>query len=183
MDGIAARARSSKATIYRRWSSKGALVAAAVRCRSGEYPALPDTGSLRGDLLATLEEMSKQMDDSDLGLLTGIFAAMRTDPDLAEAIREQIFNGKTELVAPMFQRAAARGERCRDDAHFLFHEIAPSMVIFRLTVTSLPIDTEFLEHLVDDVLLPVFSHGTPQTPTPQTTTQIRTSQTRKDPAS
>jgi len=33
MDAVAARARASKATIYRRWSSKGALVSAAVRCR------------------------------------------------------------------------------------------------------------------------------------------------------
>lgn len=162
MDGIASRAHSSKATIYRRWGSKGALVATAVRCRAGEHSPVPDTGSLRGDLLATLEVMSQRIGEEDLGLLTGIFAAMRTDPDLAEAIREQMFADKLCMTTPMFDRAAARGEALRSDGAQLFLEIAPPMIIHRLMIASEPIDNTFVEHVVDDVLLPVFTHHAPQ---------------------
>ena len=50
IDAVAARARCSKATIYRRWPGKAALVITAVRRHAGQ-PAIaaPDTGSLRSD--------------------------------------------------------------------------------------------------------------------------------------
>jgi len=87
MDAVAARARASKATIYRRWSSKGALVSAAVRCRAPLPMVMPDEGSLRADLLAAVRLMAQAIGQQDLALLTGVFAGMRTDPELADAMR------------------------------------------------------------------------------------------------
>src|SRR5689334_11946810 len=57
MDAVAARAHAGKATLYRRWSSKGELVVDALGCAAhGETPeAAPDTGSLRGDLEALVK--------------------------------------------------------------------------------------------------------------------------------
>ena len=52
MDAVAARAKASKATLYRRWKSKPELVVTAVMCHHSDTAAVPDTGSLRGDLLA-----------------------------------------------------------------------------------------------------------------------------------
>ncbi len=164
MDAVAARAHASKATIYRRWSSKGALVAAAVRCRTGLPVDVPDTGDLRSDLLALLALMAQVMGEQDLGLLTGVFAGVRTDPDLAEALRCEMFEEKVSLTAPLFARATRRGESVRPDANALLHEVAPPVVLHRLAVTGLPADDEFRTHLVDDVLIPILC-GTP-TPTP-----------------
>ena len=53
MDAVAARAKASKATIYRRWPGKQELVLDAVRSRAPGMAVPEDTGSLRGDLLAT----------------------------------------------------------------------------------------------------------------------------------
>ena len=53
VDQVVARAHASKTTVYRRWPSKADLVGAAFAHRTrGEFGAPPDTGTLRGDLLA-----------------------------------------------------------------------------------------------------------------------------------
>ena len=57
MDMVATRAKTGKATIYRRWSSKARLVRDALvsmSSQSVELKKLPDTGTLKGDLLASL---------------------------------------------------------------------------------------------------------------------------------
>ena len=69
IEAVAARAKSSKATIYRRWPGKAELVAEAMRRRSRAGPrGLPDTGSLRGDLLALVQRMFDGMNGVDGGL-------------------------------------------------------------------------------------------------------------------
>src|SRR5262245_37799618 len=58
MDAVAARARASKATIYRRWPGKPQLVGDALRrCGPGPKAEIPHTGSLRGDLIAMLHHV------------------------------------------------------------------------------------------------------------------------------
>ena len=54
IEEVAARAGVGKATIYRRWSSKGALALDAFLAEFKQQQPLPDTGSLRGDLAAEL---------------------------------------------------------------------------------------------------------------------------------
>src|SRR3569623_1266093 len=74
MDSVARRARASKATLYRRWETKASLVVEAlVRAKDAPHPADHDTGSLRGDLLATFcghEGLS--------GAATGVMGAVIT---------------------------------------------------------------------------------------------------------
>lgn len=60
MESIAARARTSEAVLYRRWANKDRLVLAAIEHHRNANPvALPDTGTLRGDLLAYLTTVSE----------------------------------------------------------------------------------------------------------------------------
>ena len=61
IDEVARRARASKATIYRRWSGKAAMVAALMHRMALDYPPLPDTGSLRGDLVAGLRTFCREL--------------------------------------------------------------------------------------------------------------------------
>ena len=69
IEAVAARAKSSKATIYRRWPGKAELVAEAMRRRSEPVlEDLPDTGSLRGDLLALVQRMFDSINGVDGGL-------------------------------------------------------------------------------------------------------------------
>jgi len=164
MDAIVCRARVSKATIYRRWPSKGALVAAAVRQRTATVVVPIDEGSLREDLLEVLRVMSANIGNHDMGLLTGIIAGMRTDPELADALRGAALSDKLGLTTSVFERAVARSEPLHAAANLLFHEIAPAVVIYRLLVLGESTDEAFLAHLVDDILLPVLTNPPARSP-------------------
>jgi len=79
IEAVAVRAKSSKATIYRRWPGKAELVADAMRRRSEPIlEDLPDTGSLRSDLLALALRMFDGMKGVDGGLMCGLAVAVRT---------------------------------------------------------------------------------------------------------
>ncbi len=82
---------------------------------------------------------------------------MRTDPELADALRGATVSDKLALTTSVFERAAARGARLRPAANLLFHEIAPAVVMHRLLVLGESTDEAFLAHLVDEILLPVLT--------------------------
>lgn len=156
MDALAERARASKATIYRHWSGKAEVVAAAVRCRAtsmAEEP--PDTGSLRGDLLALLTRSCETMSSSDGALVASVLWAMRSDPELAGLVRTQMVEGKREVIEAVVSRAKDRGECPAGTDPSVAGEVMPAMVLSRLLVTGEPLDAAFCTHLVDDVLLPL----------------------------
>ncbi|MEN3361749.1 MAG: hypothetical protein V7637_5731 [Mycobacteriales bacterium] len=157
MDAVAARAHASKATIYRRWPGKGDLVIDAVRCRAAETLDPPDTGSLRGDIIATLGVMAESIGSADIDLMAGVLQAMRSAPDLANCVRAQLIEHKRYVGRTLVARAAARGEIPADADAEAFHETAPALMFFRLLVNGEPIDDAFLAHIADDVLIPLLA--------------------------
>jgi len=169
MDALATRAQASKATIYRRWPGKAELVVEAVRRRSSHEFATADTGSLRGDLLATLRRTACTVGADDAALVAGVVLAMRTDPELAALMRGQVVEDKRSATHALVERAVARGEVPADVDRDLVHELAPAMVFFRLLVSGEPLDEPFFLHLVDDVLLPLLTDPatTPAPPNPR----------------
>src|ERR1700736_6291349 len=73
IEEVAARAGVGKATIYRRWSSKGLLALDAFVASFQEQQPLPDTGTLRGDLIAALTAWVRAVTQTSMGrLLTGL---------------------------------------------------------------------------------------------------------------
>jgi len=165
MDGIAARARSSKATMYRRWDSKAALVTDALQCRAHAEMPQPDTGELRTDLIAGLGTLAEVMRNEDLGLLTGMISAMRADPEFARLLRESVFAKKRAEARAWAAAAVARGELSPDADLDLAHEIAMSLVFARIAVTGEVVDDAFVVRVVDEVLLPVLTRvPSPATP-------------------
>jgi AcrR family transcriptional regulator len=156
MDAVAARARSSKATIYRRWPGKAELVVQAVRRHAGDpVPQAADTGTLRGDLVAALAAMRASLAGQDAALIIGLLMATRRDPDLASAVRDQVLGSKREVFGAAVARAVARGDLPATADHALLAEIGSAMLLSRLLVTGEPLDDAFVAHLVDAVLLPV----------------------------
>ncbi|WP_216822931.1 TetR/AcrR family transcriptional regulator [Aeromicrobium sp. A1-2] len=109
MDQIAEATRSSKATLYRQWGGKTGLVVEALKCTAGHPEELPDTGSLRGDLLASLAD-APGGDEAEAEMVTAIMHAMKQDPELAEAVRTQIIDPGRERIGTMLKRAVDRGE-------------------------------------------------------------------------
>ena len=110
VDAIARRAGTSKPAIYRRWPSKAHLVHEAV-FPIGAATAIPDTGSLPGDL----REMVRRTRDvlttpAARAALPGLIGEMAADPTLHSALLERFAGIITGGLAERLERAAARGE-------------------------------------------------------------------------
>ncbi|MFG1910747.1 TetR/AcrR family transcriptional regulator [Kribbella sp. NPDC048928] len=111
MDGVAARAGTSKNVIYRRWPSRAALCVAAYRemLPTGAGGA-PDTGSLRGDALALLTRANERMSSPVGRILRELLADIHSDPERLRELRDQVAHAGVSHWLTVLARAVARGE-------------------------------------------------------------------------
>lgn len=109
MDAVAARARCSKATLYRHWGSKQFLVAAALYATRPAPPPEVDTGSLRGDLLRYASELTRDP-RRDTAVLAALGHAVLREPELGPAVRDTLIAPHTERLRALVDRAVRRGE-------------------------------------------------------------------------
>jgi AcrR family transcriptional regulator len=155
VDAIAERAGVSKPTIYRRWNGKPEIVAAAISRRKDERP-FPDTGSLRGDLLAVVHRLGASLSDEDAQLAAGVTGLLRSSPEFAAIFREHVVMAERARWNTLVERSVARGELEPGAAVTpLFADVAGSVVFTRVMLAREPIDDAFVEELVDRVLLPI----------------------------
>jgi AcrR family transcriptional regulator len=113
LDAVAARAGTSRATIYRWWDSKEALALDTFEAGFEEQVARAstDTGSLVGDLQANLEaRMQVLTAPGALRLFAALLGQVHADPAFGTAYRERVFTPLRESAREIFRRAMARGE-------------------------------------------------------------------------
>ena len=155
IESIANRAAVSKATIYRRWPGKAELVAEALRRRHDPHGFVPpDTGSLRGDLLAAVENMLEQIEGLDGALICGLATAVRADAQLGQMILADKKAHSEQIAGSIISRAQSRGELPDNVSFDPILKVAPGVALFR-QMTGETLDEEFAEHLVDDVVIPL----------------------------
>ncbi|MEF2978924.1 TetR/AcrR family transcriptional regulator [Subtercola sp. YIM 133946] len=156
VDAIAARARSSKTTMYRRWPGKAELVADALRRRAESADAeVPDTGSLRGDLLATVEQIQQTLVRPSGPSLIGMIEAIRDDDTLREIIRGQVRERGHDVGRVICARAVTRGEELDPTRSDAVLDLAFSALFTETLLLGGGLDRHTLERLVDDALLPL----------------------------
>jgi AcrR family transcriptional regulator len=166
MDAVAARARASKATIYRRWHGKREMVVDALRCRGPQPMEAADTGSLRGDLIDTFRAARDGISGQDFELLAGVLRAMRKAPEIADEMRDQMLEQKRATARTIVHRAIERGELATGADPDVLHEVGSALLVFRVLVTGEPVDDAFITHLADDVLVPLLVASAARTPVP-----------------
>jgi AcrR family transcriptional regulator len=157
IDMVATRAKAGKATLYRRWPSKNELVIDAVACmKQGDFDPthLPDTGTLRGDLIAMIKPRTMEEAEKKLQIMAGLMSMLSAAPDLAGAAEEALFKPRAEANRFLMQRAMDRGEIAPNSDIATLALVAPSMAAFRTLVERKPIDREYLISLIDGVVLP-----------------------------
>ena len=158
LDTVAARAKASKATLYRHWPGKADLVVSAVKCyEQDDLVADTDTGSLRGDLLAAVRAIRDMMTGPTGQIMAGLMIVMQRDPELAETVRVCILDDKQQVTRHMLERAIARGELPADADPEIFPEIAPAVLFTRILIQGKPADEDYLTHLTDDILIPLMT--------------------------
>jgi AcrR family transcriptional regulator len=157
MDAVAKRAGASKATLYRHWPTKADLVVAAMRRMRGGDHELPDSGSLRDDLLTLLRGPQQHDVEEQVCVMRGMISACSTDPELSLAFQEQVVQSKRGRAIALLERAKERGQVSEAaDIQFLVDAV-PAMLVFRHLLTPYPVDDDYLVRLVDEVWLPLLT--------------------------
>jgi AcrR family transcriptional regulator len=162
VDMVAARAKAGKATLYRRWPSKAELVLDAVACMKKndiDFADLPDTGTLRGDLVAMIKPPSIKDGEKKLKVMAGLVSLLARNPELAEVANEAIVAPRAAINRMFMQRAIDRGEIAADTDIRTLALVSPAMVSYRVLMMRKPVDREFLVGLVDRVILPAVGLG------------------------
>jgi AcrR family transcriptional regulator len=157
IDMVAARAKAGKATLYRRWPSKTELVLDAVACMKNstiDYANLPDTGTLRGDLVAMIKPMTITDSQKKLKVMAGLVSLLARNPELADIANQVIMAPRIELNMFFLHRAIERGEIPADTDLQMIAMISPSIVTYRTLVMQNPVDRAFLMRLIDTIVLP-----------------------------
>ncbi len=157
LDVVAAMTGRAKTTLYRRWPSKLDLVVAAVRSAGPppELDRLPDTGSLRGDLLAVIDSPWLGGPERRARLVGGLVAAARSSAVLADVVRTAVTEPYASVYERLLRRALDRGEvGPLLGPHLpLLAQVVPAMTSLRVDSLGLTARSSGA-HLVDVVLLP-----------------------------
>jgi len=157
IDMVAARAKAGKATLYRRWASKSELVLDAVACMKStdvDLSSPPDTGTLRGDLVALVKTPTIRESERKLKVMAGIVSMIARDPELAAAAQAALVEPRAAANRIIFQRAIDRGEIPADVDIEKLCLIGPAMVAYRTLMMRKPVDREFMIGNIDRIILP-----------------------------
>jgi AcrR family transcriptional regulator len=163
IDAVAAKAKASKATVYRRWADKAALVVEAMQAlnpvpKTADGCIWPDTGSLRGDLLAGVRNFMERLTSDEGQLIVAVMTAKAHNPELAEAT-SAAHEDKRRSCRILADRAVARGELTSAAGADTFVEVLPAIMFNRLLLSGQPFDEAFLVHVVDDIALPLLGRA------------------------
>jgi AcrR family transcriptional regulator len=153
MEAVAKRAGASKSALYRRWPSKQDMVIAVLSEFSVPLAKIIDTGSLRGDLLATLRAVHDWLTHPRFAtILPDLTAEAARNPTLAAAIAATIGEPRRTLGAATLRRAIDRGELPTDLNLELALDLVAAPIYWRLTVRQAPTDANYLDQLADHIL-------------------------------
>jgi AcrR family transcriptional regulator len=157
MDAVAAQAKASKATLYRRWNGKSALVIDALISQK-PAPAVPDTGSLRGDLIAVFCGMGGMTDRRQMALLGSLITAISRDQEFAEAFRRDFIAPKAAVNAAIYERASARGEIRPDIDLDILVPALPGILLHRMFMLGETPTQDVITAVIDHVIIPAATH-------------------------
>ncbi len=158
MDGVAARAGTSRPVLYRRWSDRLELLRATIVhvLERNRVQAPADTGSLRGDLLALMREISRTRAEYVTVMsvhLAGYFEETGTRP---ADLRDVVGYGGPHALDVVYERAAARGEIDLPRLSTRVRGLPFALLQLELLTTLKRVPDAALEEIVDTIVLPLF---------------------------
>jgi AcrR family transcriptional regulator len=159
VDAVAAKARASKATVYRRWPSKAELVLAAFIEGIRQVAVPPDTGTLRDDLLR-LGELICQHGQQHAGTIRAVLVEVSRNPALHDVMKQHFIEQRRALIGHVLQQAVARGEIDNAAINDELWDLLPGYLIFRSIIPSRPPTRHTVQAVVDDVMIPSLTRPT-----------------------
>ena len=152
MDDVARRAGVGKATIYRRYRSKGELITAAIAGLVSEI-TIPDTGATRTDLRALMRGAVEVYRGSlEAAVMPSLVEAMSRDVELARLVREELLTRRRAALQEVLERGIERGD-LRDDLDVdLALDVFGGPLFYRLLITGGPIDEQLADGVVELIM-------------------------------
>lgn len=153
LEAVATTARASKATLYRRWPTKGELVLAAFIEGTRQAAVESDTGSLRGDLLQLGESIRTHV-SAHAATIRAVLVEVSRSPELDAMMHEQFLAKRKALMSHVLARAVERGEIDASAITEDLWDVLPGYLIFRSVLTGRAPSGHTVSDLVDNVLIP-----------------------------
>jgi len=162
IDGVAARAGTSRAVLYRRWPGKSELVHAALVNAVSEDPVVaPDTGSLRGDVIALLRQANKRRGRLAVLVFTRLGGFYRDAGTNLSELSAFVSGGRAGVMGDAIERAIARGEVEPGQISDRVARLPVDLFRHELLMTLKPVSDKAIEEIVDTIFLPLVRLGAP----------------------
>lgn len=165
MEAIARRAGTGKASLYRRWDSRAALMVDAVHALAPRPADIPDTGTLRTDLLEVLRRTAEVLAGPAGEALRGLLAEALPDARRLAELRGRSRGSTRQLMRQVVERAAARGEIPAGAVRPSRMDVGAAMLRSRVLVDAEEPDEQMIVEIVDEILLPML-RALPEPPAP-----------------
>jgi AcrR family transcriptional regulator len=160
MEGVAARAKTNKAVIYRRWPNKAMLIIAILQ----KYiiplipREIPDTGNLRDDVFNMLQGLSKPLRLVGAETIHGLMAdqlSKALSSMSADNMKIQEDSGLSDIMKTMLKNAEKRGEVKLEDISHRVLTLPLDLFRFEMLITQAPISDETIAEIVDNIFMPL----------------------------
>ncbi|MCU1343828.1 MAG: TetR family transcriptional regulator [Acidimicrobiia bacterium] len=152
MAGVAQRAGVSTATLYRRFRDRDEVVLSALEDRRAQASPAPDTGTLAGDLEATLNDLAEALAGDRGRLLEGLLSEMMRNKALACVIRSRLPDINRANLLEILDRAHARGEIPRPEHPDLVVHLVIGPLYHGRLITGTPLSGTAVRALVPMLL-------------------------------
>jgi AcrR family transcriptional regulator len=153
VEGVAARARVAKTTIYRRYRSKYELALAVLIDMVEQMGGVPDLGDTRRELVAFVGGAIRVLDGTLMGrVMQGLVSDLAAEPDLAAAFRAGAVARRRRAFGEILARAIERGDLRPDTDRELAYELLFGPVYYRFMLSGRPLDPRLPERVADALL-------------------------------
>lgn len=152
VESIAATAGVSKATIYRRWPNKAAIVMDAFTLKVGSGSLFPPSASAAESIRLQMRAMAKSFRGDAGALVRSLLAEAQFDPELAKAFRQRWTMPRRKLGVGVVQRAIQQGEMPPDVNAEDVIDILYGPIYYRLQMGTGPLSDAYVEGIFRRVM-------------------------------
>lgn len=153
IEAIAADADVGKATVYRWWPNKAALVADAFSSSADEELRFPDTGSVRSDVSIQMKHLVRVLRGRRGRIVAALIGGGQSDPELIEAFRDRFMMPRRREAYGILRRGIARGELPKELDLDLALDTLYGALYMRFLIRQTGLTEEYVDEVVSLVLV------------------------------
>jgi AcrR family transcriptional regulator len=155
MDRVAARAKASKGSLYRRWPSRVELVVDAIRYAVPQFSPTADIGDLRAELVAQFRQFAEHINGPAGEASRGMIVELMRNPELREAFQKHLIDPVLAPMMEVLRRGVVRGEVRPGALTPTIARVGPTLMRQHVLLYGPPIEDEVLLEIIDEVVLPL----------------------------